>query len=443
MPYRVKERKGFVMLQYSRELQERYHVDVFVAGGGAAGVAAAVAAARQGKKVFLAEAAGCFGGVGTSGLVPSFAPFDDGVHVLASGIGYEIRKAVSKEIPLNTYWTPLNVEELKREYDRIMVESGVVFRFFTTLCDVKTRGECIDYVVLCGKSGMFAVKARIYIDCTGDGDLCAFAGGKYEVGDENGNVMPSTLCSLWSNVDVKRARDIGIGKQGDYIEKAYKEGILTYEDRHLTGMFVHDNGMSGGNIGHLFGMNPLDEKSLTDGMVWGRKSMVEYERYYKTYLEGFENMVLCATGALPGVRESRRITCDYTLCGEDFINRADFEDEIGRYCYPVDIHIMNTSEDEFKRFSDEYDKLRYKKGESYGIPYRSLIPVSFSNVLVAGRCMGTDRNMQASVRVMPGCFITGQAAGVAAALAVAAGDTRKVDYNDLKNCLRKSGAFIR
>ena len=112
---------------YTRKLTEKYNVDVFVAGGGAAGVTAAVAAARQGKTVFLAEATGALGGLGTSGMVPAFAPFDDGVNFLAAGIGLEVRKNVSKHIPLNTYWTSIDAEELKREYDRIVTEAGVDF----------------------------------------------------------------------------------------------------------------------------------------------------------------------------------------------------------------------------------------------------------------------------------------------------------------------------
>lgn len=428
-------------MKYSIDLNEKYNVDIFIAGGGAAGVAAAVAASRQGKSVFLAESTGCFGGVGTSGLVPAFAPFGDGENVLASGIGYEIRQNVSKNIPMDSYWTLINVEELKREYDRIVIETGVKFSFFTTLCDAKVNDGRIEYVVLQAKRGMFAVKAKVYIDCTGDGDLCARAGGKFCVGNENGQVMPSTLCSLWANIDAENHTDIGL--QNEFIEQAHKDGVLTYEDRHLPGMFVCENGVGAGNIGHLFNLNPLDETSLTEGMVWGRKLAVEYENYYKKYLKGFENMYLCATGAIPGVRESRRIVCDYTLCVDDFVKRAHFDDEIGRYCYPVDIHVMNTSGEEFERFSAEYENLRYEKGESYGIPYRSLIPVSFSNVLVAGRCIGTDRSMQASVRVMPGCFITGQAAGVAAALATKTGDVRKVDYGELRDGLEALGAYLR
>lgn len=171
--------------------------------------------------------------------------------------------------------------------------------------------------------------------------------------------------------------------------------------------------------------------------------MLEYSRYYRDYIPGYEKANLIVTGSVLGVRESRRITCDYTLTSRDFLERAVFEDEIGRYCYPVDIHVMRTGDDEYKRFLEEYQKkYRYGKGESYGIPYRSLLPVSFDNVIVAGRCIGTDRHMQASVRVMPSCFITGQAAGAAAALASNVGDIRKVVPRELQEKLVSLGACL-
>lgn len=423
---------------YGKSLELKYETDVFIAGGGPSGVTAAVAAARNGKKVFLAESTGCFGGLGTSGLVPAFAPFDDGENILASGIGYEIRQRLVGSTPLRN-WTTLDIEELKREYDKIITESGVEFSFFTTVYDVIADNGKVEAIVLGSKSGLFAVKAKIYIDCTGDGDLCAFGGAEFEMGDENGTVMPQTLCSIWTDIEKAKCNE----PWNAYVEQAYRDGILTCEDRHIPGFFHRDDGISGGNIGHTFGVNPVDEKSLSDAMVKGRKSMQEFEKYFKTYFTGYENMKLCSTASILGVRESRRIVCDYMLNVNDFLSRSVFEDEIGRYCYPVDIHIMNTNKEEYERFKKEYEqKLRYKKGESYGIPYRSLIPVSFSNVLVAGRCIGTDRQMQASVRVMPGCFITGQAAGVAAALACENENVRKISVSELQASLKKLGAYL-
>ena len=144
-----------------------------------------------------------------------------------------------------------------------------------------------------------------------------------------------------------------------------------------------------------------------------------------------------------GIRESRRILCDYTLKSRDFLARRKFGDEIGRYCYPIDIHIMNTSDEEMERFNKEYRGMRYNDGESYGIPLRSLIPRSFTNAFTAGRCMGADRQMEASIRVMPGCYITGQAAGCAAAMAVTSGEARSVMAADLQHILWREGAWIR
>ena len=429
------------MITYTRNIPLRHEVDVFVAGGGPSGVAAALAASRLGKKVFLAESQGVLGGAATAGLVPAFAPFDDGVNPLAAGIGLEIRKMVRKDVPVNTYWTPIQVEELKRAYDEVMGASNVDYSLFTTVVDVTATDGHIDYVLLSAKSGLFAVKAKVYVDCTGDGDLCAMAGGKFEMGDEEGQVMPSTLCSLWDNIDFARVTL----SDGAKLDEAFRDGVFTYQDRHLPGFFPVDKekGVGGGNLGHTFGVNPVDERSLTKAVTWGRKSMLEYGRYYREYMPGYEKVNLLVTGTVLGVRESRRITCDYTLSGQDFLDRAVFEDEIGRYCYPVDIHVMKTGDDEYKRFLEEYQqKFRYGKGESYGIPYRSLVPVSLDNALVAGRCMGTDRQMQASIRVMPGCFITGQAAGAAAALAADAGETRKVAAPVLQEKLISLGAYL-
>ncbi len=428
-------------MKYTRELSVKYDVDVFVAGAGPAGITAAVAASRMGKTVFLADSQGSFGGAATAGFVPCFAPFGDGVNILASGIGYEVRQKVSKDVPLDAYWTPIKVEELKRTYDELIKDSKIKYSLFTTLCDAVSSGGEIDYVVLSAKSGLFAVKAKIYIDCTGDGDLCAYAGAEFELGDENGEVMPATLCSIWANIDYSKRR----GADSRALEKAFEDKVFTNEDRHLPGMQTVDraNGIGGGNISHAFNVDPLDECSLTNGAITSRKILPEYEKYYKEYLDGFDNLTLVASAPMLGVRESRRIVCDYMLSVDDFVKQSVFDDEIGRYCYPVDIHIMNTNKEEFERFNKEYTKtLRYGKGESYGIPYRSLTPKGFKNLLVAGRCLGSDRQMQASIRVMPGCYITGQAAGAAAALACDFSDTRAFDVRMLQKALLKLGACL-
>ncbi|MBR6499630.1 MAG: FAD-dependent oxidoreductase, partial [Clostridia bacterium] len=145
-----------------------------------------------------------------------------------------------------------------------------------------------------------------------------------------------------------------------------------------------------------------------------------------------------------GIRESRRVTCDYTLNVEDFKRQAVFGDEIGRFNYGVDIHSSTNDSAGYEKFIGEYTSLRYKDGESYGIPLRSIIVKGFDNLLCAGRCIGTDRYMLSSVRVMPGCFITGQAAGVAAAQALeqGAGDVRLADVVEIQKKLVRMGAYL-
>ena len=145
-----------------------------------------------------------------------------------------------------------------------------------------------------------------------------------------------------------------------------------------------------------------------------------------------------------GIRESRRIMGDYVLCLKDFQNRAIFDDEIGRYCYPVDIHASNPDEEGFKKFEEEYKKnFKYNKGESYGIPYRILLPKTLDNVLMAGRCISCDRYLMGSIRVMPGCYITGQAAGMASSMAIEENiPPREINVKKLQKKLIEIGAYL-
>ena len=431
-------------LTFQRQVPVRHEVDVFVAGGGPAGIAAAVAAARQGRKVYMAERNTCLGGMGTAGMLPLFMSFTDGVNMLAGGIGDDIQKRLTKQGgngPGSNI--TIRAEVLKRVYDALVLEAGVDFTFHTDLVAVETAGDRVTHAVLAGKTGLFAVKAKVFIDGTGDGDLAAWAGAPFEKGDAEGNLMPGTLCSLWTDIDWKAVHEGGRGTGESRIEEAIRDGVFTHKDRHLPGMFRVGRNTGGGNLGHTFGLDSTDERSITAAMIWARKSLLEYEVYYKKYLKGFEQMELVATAAQIGSRESRRISGDYVLGLEDFRKRATFPDEVGRYNYAVDIHAAKPDLAAYKQFVEEFRTLRYNKGESYGIPYRCIVPQRLSNVLVAGRCLSADRYMQGSIRVMPGCFITGQAAGVAAAICCEKSvDTRGFPIAELQRRLKAMGGFL-
>ena len=436
-------------LSFSREIDVRHEVDVFVAGGGPAGIAAAVTAARAGAKVFIAEGGSAFGGMGTLGLVPAFMPLGDGERLLCAGIGAEVlRRMLSPDGAYNPdlsldpgiYQTySIEAEKLKRCYDEMIVGAGIDFSFNTQLVDVAVSGDRVEAVVLWGKSGFSAVKAKVYIDATGDGDLCAFAGAPFEKGNDEGICMPGTLCTLWHGVRWDEV--IATGNRwnnGKFVEQAFKDGVLTHCDKHHSGIWPQSGGVVGGNVGHAFALDATDERSVTAALVEGRKKALEYQRYYREYVKnGFDEMTLVTTASAMGVRESRRILCDYVLTVADYNARADFDDEIGRNNYYIDIHIMKPGSDaEMERFKKESTASKMGPGESYGLPYRALIPKTLSNVLVAGRCISCDRAIQASIRVMPCCFVTGQGAGMAAAVATASGKAlRDIDIAFLREKL--------
>jgi hypothetical protein len=255
--------------------------------------------------------------------------------------------------------------------------------------------------------------------------------------------MAGTLCSLWADIDWSAVNQGGRASDESRLEDAIRDKVFTHEDRHLPGMFRVGQHTGGGNIGHTFGLDSTDERSITEALLGARKSLLEYERYYKHYLKGFEQMELVATASQLGARESRRILGDYVLNLQDFKSRAVFPDEIGRYSYPVDIHAAKPDLASYERYAEDFKHLRYGAGESYGIPYRCLVPQQLTNVLVAGRCVSTDRYMQSSLRVMPGCFITGQAIGVAAAMCAQQDcDPRGVTAAELQRRLKNAGAFL-
>ena len=441
-------------LSFTRNIPVRHDVDVFVAGGGPAGIAAAVTAAHQGASVFLAEGAFCFGGMGTAAGLPMFCSPTDGVNYTSAGFGtavYERLIAAGGTLPetrgrdVGSFFFSYNPETLKRVYDDLAQEAGFKFSFGTQFLGVESSGEHVTHAVCSAKSGLFAVKAKVFIDATGDGDLCARAGAPFEKGDAEGLMQPPTLLSLWCDIDWVRANQAGFGVwcQEKELPRAFHDKVFSQEDSHLPGMIPTGLHTAWGNIGHLFGTDGTDEASVTQAVLRGRQLVLEYERFYKEYLVGFENMKLLATGSILGVRETRRIIGDYVLCLDDFKSRAVFPDEIGRFSYPVDLHATKPGKESFEEFSKEFATMRYKPGENYGIPYRALTPKGLENVLVAGRCISCDRHIQGSIRVMPGCFITGQAVGMAASLASKSNrSVREVDVGELQSRLAAMGAWL-
>jgi hypothetical protein len=431
----------------AREIDVIAEAEVVVCGGGPAGIAAAVAAARIGRSVILIEQVGCLGGLGTAGMVPVFCPATDGERILAAGICQEVMDELARRmgVDVSYNWFPFDYEILKVLYDEIVLGAGVRLFLATTLADAIVERGTVRAVVVANRAGLQAIAGDVFIDATGDGNVSAWAGAEWELGSPSGELMGPTLCSTFSNVDWERygqAAKEGRDARSIWL-RMMDEGAAPLPEYHFVGAFKAGPTRTGNNLGHTYGVNGIDEESLTSGYVEGRKLARVYLDFYREHVPGFENAELSATAALLGVRETRRIVGDYLLSFEDYKSRASFEDEIGRFAYPVDIHSGTTDPEAQKHVEEELRATRLGPGESYGIPYRSLVVKGFGNLLVAGRCMSADRQVQSSIRVMPGCFITGQAAGVGAALAIEGRcGVRDIRTAKVREILRYQGQYV-
>ena len=383
--------------------------DVIVVGGGPAGCAAAVAAAREGARTLLIESTGALGGMGTSGLLNAWCPFTDGEKIIYKGIAEKVFLESKKGVPHVRYndWVPINGEYLKVVYDDLVSSAGVSILFFSTMAAVEMgKDGIVDAIIVANKAGLTAYKAKIFIDCTGDGDLAAWAGADFVKGDDSGSMQEGTLCFTVSNVDPYEFSLIGsvhTNNKNSPIHSMYENPKYPLvKDQHMNDKVIGP-GYLGFNAGHVT-VDSTDPKSLTDAMIRGRKLVQQLHQGLVEFApKPFGASFLASTANLMGIRESRRIKCDYTFTLEDWLERREFDDNIGRNCYYIDVHKKNAT---------KYP--RYKKGESHGIPFRCLLPIGLKNVMVAGRCISTDSYAHGSLRVMPPSLVTGEAVGVAA-----------------------------
>lgn len=438
----------------SRDIPVARGYDLVVAGGGPAGCAAAIAAGRRGAKVLLVEVMGCLGGMSTSGLVTAFDPMADGEKMLVGGIMREIvetmyqRGFISEHAAPDFWrrrfhcWTPFKVEGLKLVLDELTAAANVEVRFFTRLIDADVTGRQVNGVVVQNVEGYHYVEAKTFIDATGDAVLADLCGADYrEAGRHTPGIMPPTLCFLVAGIDFA-AYDRSVVQER--LETAIAEGFFTVPDKHHPGTFAVGPTTSMLNVGHVFDMNAVQERSLSQGMMQGRRMVQEYVDFYRKYIPGFEHVELMMTGALMGVRESRRIVGEYELSFADYLARREFPDQIGVFNKAVDIHPYDGSDEEFARFREEFfDKGRLQPDEHFGIPYRILVPKGWTNLWVAGRCASSDVQVHGSIRVQPAAAMMGEAAGTAAVQAIEhAQSAVGLDTVRLVASLREAGAHL-
>ena len=437
--------------------------DVIVCGGGVSGVAAAVSAAREGKKVLLIERSGMLGGLATGGsvsvLMSSLRWF--------SGFGKELIRSLTEKgaawhIPDPAVkgfdYYPYDPEAMKLHLEQIVQAAGVELFLYTTLCGAESVDGRISSVSVCFGGKTYKPQASVYIDTTGDGSLCRLAGETLLDGDEAGDVQAPTMVARYSGIDFDRyeaflqtyedgIKPAKINMIHDLVPKAVEAGVLRQVDLHHPGIFRHLPDCDGGimNAGHVYGAHVFSPKGLTEAAMEGRRQANDLLRFYRTYVPGFENARLVNTGEL-ALRESGRVDSEYMVNFEDKAQYRKFPDSIMRFDGGAvsDVHASSGSPEAYKAYVKLYaDRESVRRDDWADLPYRSLLPKQNSNLLVAGRCAGADRKTMGQIRLQSYCAAMGQAAGTAAAMAASRdGNVKTLDVSALQQKLRSAGVEV-
>lgn len=387
-----------------------YTCDVLVCGGGPGGLCAAVSAARNGADTMLVERYGFLGGMATAGLVFPFMTRYAGGEQIIDGIFQELIERLDAK---GGYGGPnrsamFDTEVMKSVCDDICLESGVRLLFHTMAVGTEVSNGRIERAIIHNKSGEQGIRASIHVDGTGDADLAYLAGVPCEKGRKgDGLAQPMTLCFRMGGVDTARMPDRpGITEL--YL-KARAEGRIDCPRNDVLWFRTMRDDEVHFNTTRIIRADGTNAEDLTKAEIDSRRQVEQYVSFLKSDVPGFENAYLTMTAPQIGIRESRRIVGEYVLTAEDLLSARKFEDCIARGSYNIDIHDPAGGGTVLKRLPP---------GESYDIPYRSLVPKAIDNLLIAGRPISSTHEAHSAIRIMPIAAAIGEAAGAAAALCV-------------------------
>lgn len=456
--------------------------DVIVAGGGMAGVCAAVAAARNGARTLLTDRYAFLGGNATAGLLGNFLTFHNMKgEQICEGIPQEVVDGCIAlggafrqhrgHLP-NAYGnsfsvTPIDAEVLKLVAQKLCLSAGVRIALNTYTVGPLVEGNKVVGIRTFDKSGESRIRGNVIVDCTGDADLVAKADGAFQQGDEQGRTMSISLFSRLGNVDLEKhflyvkanpgefmlAEDPFIGKTkaekakelnhwmdfplvtGHYtaVKEAQSKGEFHPNRQRVVFSVTTTPGVVTINSTSLLGYNPVGGEALTRAAIEGREQLFHVYDFYRKYVPGFEQSFIVDSASALGVRESRRIVGVETLTDKGCVEGRKSERDIGRGAYCLDVH----------QASGIIEHLHIDNGDSYGIPYGCLVPRDLDGVLVAGRCLSSERFANGSARNQAHIQAMGQAAGTAAAMSVKSGcQPREIDVSALRKTLTAQGALV-
>jgi hypothetical protein len=441
--------------------------DVQVVGGGNAGCAAAIAAARHGARTLLVERYGFLGGTATAAMVGPWMTFHSGSERIVGGIAEEMverlmhKGASPGHIHDSSDYvstiTPFDPEVHKALLFEMMGEAGVTLLLHAYFLAAELDGATLTGASFATIGGTRTRTATVTIDATADALVAASAGVPTQQGDERGRVQPATLIFRLSHVDLEKLAQYvrehpeemrsslpahertpekltAVAGLYELWQRAIADGLVDVP-RELVSFFIspYPDEVTV-NMTRVVNVDPLDPDDLTRAEVESRLQAMQLFEFFRRRVPGFENARIAATGTQVGIRESRRIVGRYTLTRDDVLQARKFDDAVARSAYPIDLHNPHGSGTITERLAP---------GESYEIPYRALVPLNREQLLVAGRCISTTHEALASTRLTPTVMTLGQAAGTAAALACA-GDMNvgDVDARALRSQLVADGVLL-
>ncbi|MGH6789941.1 MAG: FAD-dependent oxidoreductase [Pseudolabrys sp.] len=425
--------------------------EVVVLGGGPAGIAAAASAARHGRKTLLIERYGFLGGMGTAAGVTNFcglhANVHGEIHQVVHGIVDELLGRLENLHGLNaphlvlgkTYAQAYDTAACKCAADELLLSKRVDVRFHALATGVLMADEgTVKALLIETKSGRSAIFGRVFIDCSGDGDLAAFAGAPFEQGDENGNTLYPTMMFRVNGVEPVIAGEAwrSIPALMEAAErrgmKFPRKGAIVRPQKHSVEWRVNVTQVKTANGRAIDGTDALE---LSFGEMEGRRQALAFFEFLRREVPGFSNAYIVDIPPQLGIRETRRITGLYQLTADDVLTCASFADTVGVNGWPIENHVAGDVEWKWPAIPES-------RGFNH-LPYWMLVPRGFRNLLVAGRCASMTHEGQSAARVSGGCFVMGQAAGTAAHLAVAGKrGCADIAIDELQKLLESDGVYL-
>lgn len=433
-----------------RDLPVRGEYDVVVLGGGPAGIAAAASAAALGRKTLLVERYGFLGGMGTAAGVTTFCGLHANVHgehrQVVHGIVDELLARIDRLGGLNKPHVSFGKIQAQA-YDTAAYKCAADDLLLANRADiifhalgagvVMDSNDTIDALILETKSGRAAVTGCVFIDCSGDGDLAAWAGAPFEKGDGHGSMLYPTMMFRLNGVDPAAAGEAWTtipGLMEDAEKRGVKfprKGVVIRPQKNPIEWRVNVTQMKKPDGSALDG---TDANELTAGEIEGRRQVMQFFEFLAREAPGFANAYVVDTPPQLGIRETRRITGPYQLSDDDVLSCANFEDSIGVNGWPIEAH--NAGRVEWRWFAPN------SRGFCQ-LPYRMLLPQKVKNLLVAGRCASMTHEGQSAARVSGPCFVMGQAAASAAHLALSGNSQlAEISVEALQGLLEKNGAYL-